>query len=229
MAGKHHGVALVTVVSGDAYYRYADELYESAREHFMAGMEWKFLVIPGREGWPDATMYRYHEVRNQWDTAGLATFTHIFLCDADMRFEGPVGPEILGGYGISATLHPGYIGKPIEELPYERRKDSMSMVRMDEGDLYYCGGFVGGRGKAFKQLCNRVKYRIDLDDSKSITPEWHDESALNYVLWRNPPELVLSPAYCHPDNDAYYRTIWPEDYPRLLVALDKTQAERGDR
>lgn len=230
MGSVSKGVALVTVVHGDAYKAYADDLYESAREFFMRDRGWDFIVLPGRPGWPDATLYRYHVVRENWQQARLGSFTHMFLSDADMRFEGPVGAEILGQWGLAATLHPGYVGKPRAEFPYETRPQSSSRIKPEDGSLYFCGGFIGGRTHAFKQLCNRILYRIDMDREKhELVPVWHDESVLNRVLSIYPPELVLSPAYCHPDHDDYYKTFWPEDYPRLLVALDKAAAEREGR
>jgi hypothetical protein len=40
---------------------------------------------------------------------------------------------------------------------------------------------------------------------------------------------MLSPSYCYPADDGYYKTFWPEIYVPRILALDKTADERGDR
>ncbi len=221
--------ALVTVVSGEAYARYAEELFDSAREFFQPTEQVEFIRLDGREGWPDATMFRWHVCLENW--MHLHRFDHLYLSDADMRFEGLVGANILAPLdGTVATVHPGYVGKPHWVLPYERREDSMCHVVSSEGDVYYAGGFAGGDRDGFRWLAERIKERIDADVSRGIVPAWHDESALNRVLALTPPDVTLSPSHCHPDKDLYYReSVWTEDYPRLLVALDKPEHERHGR
>ena len=62
-------------------------------------------MIPGEEGWPNGTMYRWHRLlENMPDTE------YVFLCDADMRFESMVSHEIISDC-VTVTLHPGYVGK----------------------------------------------------------------------------------------------------------------------
>jgi len=223
-------VALVTVVHGEAYEQHANRLYESACEFFMPNRGWEFIQLEGRPGWPDATLYRYHVIREHWQEHKMARLTHVFMSDADMVFEGYVGDEILGDWGITATEHPGYVGKARSELPYETRYPSKARVPDVWGERYYCGGFIGGEVHAFRQMCNRLRWRIDYDrDKLGMVATWHDESYLNAVLAVHEPEITLTPAYCYPDQDDWYRTFWPMDYPRLLVAVDKPAHERGDR
>lgn len=219
-------VALVTVAVGAAYERYAAQLFLSANDHFRPCRRMQTVVLRGSPGWPDATLYRYHAVLKYRRLFSSAT--HVFLCDADMRFEGRVGSEILAD-GITATLHPGFVGKHPNELPYEQRPDSTACVELGAGSHYHCGGFVGGERHAFLSLAQQIAQRIDADRERGVVAVWHDESQLNAALVERPPALRLSPAYCHPDNDDHYRGWWPEEYPRLLVALDKTADERGDR
>jgi glycosyltransferase involved in cell wall biosynthesis len=226
-------VSLIAVVNGDVYERYAQQLFDSAREHLRPPRSCPVLclALAGRSGWPDATMYRYHSVLEHQDEIPQG---YVFMSDADMLFEGTVGPEILPDGPVSrrvltATLHPGYVGRPRSELPYERRSESACAVAQGEGEAYYCGGFVGGTRAGFLELARRIAALIDEDARSGITPRWHDESALNRVLATRAPERILSPAYCHPDHDDAYRSSWPEDYPRLLVALDKSSSERRAR
>lgn len=222
-------LCLITVAVGDAYVEYARQLFESAQQHLKAADSVDCVMLPGVAGWPDATMRRYHVIREHAADLGLKRkYTHVFLCDADMRFESTVGPEILGR-GLTATLHPGFVGADPASLPFEDNHKSHCYVSTARRERYFAGGFVGASAREFVKLANRISWRIDEDAARGITPRWHDESALNHCLVDTPPAVVLSPAYCHPDEDAWYKTWWPEQYERKLVALDKTDAVRGER
>lgn len=211
--------ALVTVVEGEIYEKFTEDLFASAFEYFRPTDKVIMLMLPGRSGWPAATMYRYHVLVENFPEAD-----YIFLSDADMLFEGPVADEILPHRGVTATLHPGYVNRA--DLPYETRVGLWSSAR---GKRYYCGGFVGGTRFEMLSLAVRIREIIDHDVSSGHIPIWHDESALNAVLSTDPPEVTLSPAYCYPDDDTWYQTIWTSSYERKLVALDKTQAQRDAR
>lgn len=218
---------LVVVVNGDAYIRYADQLFESAREFFHPTETVSFLMIEGHEGWPAATLYRWHHLLDHYPKTD-----YVFLTDADMRFEAEVGPEILpldSLDGVTATQHPGYVMAAREELPYENRERSACYVEPWEGYRYFCGGFVGGSRRAVYNLACQIQTLIDRDEAEGIIPRWHDESALNRVLTSYPPDIILSPSYCYPDHDSWYRSVWENEYERKLVAIDKTNAERGQR
>lgn len=220
-------VALATVAVGDAYHRYADEMIASAEEFFWPSVNRRFVKMEGREGpWPNGTLYR-HEIL----LARLPIATLVYLADADMRFEANCGSEIVppDRYGIVATLHPGYVGRARAELPYETDPESACYLAPDEGSVYYAGGFLGGDIYSMGALLRATTKAIDADLARGHTPRFHDESALNMVLAKSPPALTLDPSMCHPDNAEWYRSVWPTDYPRVLVAIDKTAEERGDR
>jgi len=207
-------VALICVVSGQSYIRYAEGLFESAEEYL--DLPFKSYLLGGREGWPDATLYRYHTILERgWEE------DYLFLCDADMLFENDVGEEILGE--LVATQHPGYVTR--KDLPYETR--ARSAARVLSGDTYYAGGFVGGERETFLILCERIRDQINHDYDHEVMAVWHDESHLNRVLSIVKPSVTLSPSYCYPDDARDYP--WLEGLERKLVALDKTLAERVGR
>lgn len=214
-------VALVTVVSGEAYERYAANMFASAFEFFGPDPVVAHIALPGREGWPDATLYRYHVLLE--NDIALRGFDYVYMVDADMMFVAPCGDEILGK--VVATLHPGYIGKASKQLPLERNQKSSAFCL--SGDRYYCGGFVGGETHHFLNLAARIREGVDRDDEiNGVVAQWHDESHLNAALSVVPPTVTLSPSYCYPDDDSEYDL---KGHGRILVALDKTTAERGAR
>lgn len=204
---------LICVRTGPVYERYARQLVRSAEKYFPGDTR----ILKAREGWPAATLYRYH-VLLAYNWAG---YDYLYLCDADMLWKRPPGDEIFDE--LVATEHPGYIGHP--KPPYEDREESAAYVR--KGETYYAGGFVGGKRAAFLDLAAGIKNQIDRDDAAGITAVWHDESHLNAQLALLPPTTTLSPAYCYPDDDSGYP--WLKGTERILVALDKTSAERKGR
>lgn len=206
---------VIAVVSGEVYERYAQILASSMSKHF-PGRLW---TLSGRKGWPEATLYRYHVLLENQEH--FKSYDHIYLCDADMRFEAPVGDEIFSP--LVATQHPGFVGK--KDLPYEDRPESAAYVR--KGTTYYCGGFVGGERAAFLDLAQGIVSQIEQDDRNGIVARWHDESHLNRQLALLPPTRTLPPSYCYPDDDSGYP--WLRGKKRILVALDKTPAERNGR
>jgi hypothetical protein len=219
-------VALVTVASPGLYVDFAQKLMASAKEFFLPGQSNGYIVGID-EGWPGGTMFRYHRILQHMPDAD-----YVFLIDADARFEALVGPEVLPKEWMTATLHPGYVGKPAHELPFEDREESRCYVPLERRRQYVCGGFLGGTRRAFEWFARAVVAKINADLASGITPVWHDESAVNAVIagyGDGTPDVLLSPSYCMPDNDQWYRTWWPEPWERRIVMLDKTPEQRGGR
>lgn len=206
---------LISVVWGEPYERYAKGLFDSARHYFPGDT----VLLRGVPGWPAATLYRYHVIL---ENAEQLQYDYLYLSDADMRFEAPAGEKILAP--LVGTLHPGYVHRR-SGLPYEERPESAAFV--PSGHTYYAGGFVGGEREAFLDLARKIAFAIDEDDRNGILARWHDESHLNRVFSESPPDMALPPSYSYPDNASAYP--WLEEFPRILVAVDKTPEERAGR
>lgn len=218
---------LVAVAGGSTYHAFAMDLMRSARENFRPTAQVNTLILEGESGWPVGTLCRHRVLLESMPDTDF-----VYLIDADMIVSGPVGAEILpANFGITATLHPGYVGKSRAEFPYEDRPESAACIPPEKGIHYFCGGFFGGQRDAVVRLCTRVEQILAHDKAAGLPwPRWHDESALNAVLAWAKPDTVLPPSHCHPADSSYYeQTVWSETYPRLITALDKTAEQRVGR
>ena len=222
---KKHKVGLCIMATG-RYDVYAQSLVESARPHFCTQSEVTYFVFTDgnispandvvkiyqkRLGWPHDTLKRF----KVYDThrALLGEMDYLFALDADMRFVGSVGEEILSDR--VATQHPGFIGS---RGTYETNPISTAYVGPKEGEIYFAGGFYGGSSEEFFKFIHHANEQIEKDEAKQFIAIWHDESHLNRYFIDHPPTRILSPAYCYPEN-------WRLPYPKKLLALDKNHAE----
>ncbi len=223
-------IGLVVIATGK-YTQFIPPLFKSVKKHFMKGHEVKIFVftdgkVPENDvvkrveqehlGWPGATLKRYHIFDKNKDV--LSEMDYLFYCDADMKFVGDVGEEILpeeDSNGLVGTQHPGfYSGK---RGTYETRPESTAYVPPQEGSTYYAGGFNGGTSKAFLKMSKTIKERVDKDLEKDVVAIWHDESQMNRYFIDNIPKL-LNPSYCYPES-------WSIPFEKKLLALDKNHSE----
>ncbi len=220
---------VLACVASESYHHFAYDLMESVKEHTDAD----FVILDGEEGWPSGTECRHGIFADWLEDKFAGSYDVAFLLDADMLVEEPFDlAEILPRRpGIVATLHPGYIGLPSHTLPYEDRPESEAYVHPDVGEVYYCGGFIGGTRAHMLRLSRRIDRTIRREREAGREVRWHDESVLNreLLLWK--PVRTLDPSFAHPDNDAYYREgVWGgREYARKIVCRDKTPLQRVGR
>lgn len=224
--------ALVVIATGERYHPYIQPLLLSARTYFVPHTPVLFsdTNIPGvstfvkieNEGFPGATLHRYHTMLKA--DRYLQCFDQIFYCDVDMLFVAPIGEEIFSD-GITATLHPGYVG---EIGTPERNPDSAAAIPFDAMNQYFCGGFQGGDAEAYLKMAETLAHNITLDHERELIAVWHDESHFNRYLYDKPPAKILTPDYCYPeDAGAHYKDKWTRAgltvTPKLL-ALTKDKS-----
>jgi len=225
--------ALLLIACGPRYWGYAKALIDSARQFFVAhdvvlftdapqsiDFDARYIIPCPALGFPNATLKRYHLFTEQRQI--LSQYEYIFYSDVDMRFVAPVAEQELFSDGITATLHPGYVG---ESGTPETRPISTACVNVRLTN-YFCGGFNGGTASAFLQMALDIRGAVDADSRNGVVAVWHDESHINRYLQAHPPAKILSPSFCYPDVQGdYYRNIWRnaglgEVVPKLL-ALEK--------
>lgn len=217
------------IVATNRYAAFVPPLLASARQFLLPGWEQHALVftdakvIPGatvrpwpHRKWPHGTLMRHHAYTGAAPYLLQQRCDFLLAMDADMRFVGPVGEEIVAD--LTATQHPGFVN---QRGTYEANPRSVAYVAPHEGARYYCGGFLGGRPGKFLDLARRIAHGVDADRAKGLTAEWHDEAHLNRQLIHTPPTKVLSPAYCTPEACGWFT---PTETARVL-ALKKPHAE----
>jgi len=219
--------ALLLIATGEKYHKYIDPLLASARTYFvphtpilwsdrMFGME-RPRFAKDNEGFPNTTLHRYHTFLEHRRV--LECYDYLFYCDIDMLFVSPVMQDDIFSDGITATLHPGYIGTT--GTP-ERNPASKAYIPRHATNKYFCGGFNGGLTKDFLWMAEHIKECVDMDAANGITAVWHDESHLNsFLYYNNPPARILGPEFCYPEGcDGRYANN-PIGPPKL-IALTKT-------
>ena len=228
-------VALCVVATGK-YDVFADEMIQSAREHFCKGHEVQYFVFTDgaiaraddvtvvhqkRLGWPYDTLMRFAIYLKHQEL--FADFDYIYATDADMRFVATVAGEKIFS-DLVGTLHPGYI---TQRGTYETNPVSTACVKHNEGKHYFAGGFYGGKRDNVFAMLETVVGQIETDLKRGgFIAVWHDESHLNRYFIDNPPTKILSPAYCCPENT---NVPWYDDsikkIKKRLIALDKDHAK----
>lgn len=222
-------IALCAIATGKKYHKYAEPLIESAAKFFPPH---EFILFSDREpqllktdqhlqqipwpemGFPRATLYR-HRIYMDWMT-NFSRFDYIFNIDIDMLMVAPIKEEEICAQGLTATLHPGFIGR--RGSPETR---SESRAYLPNADRYFCGGFSGGSYKEFLTMALNVSLDIIEDDRHGIRAIWNDESHLNRYLFDHPPALVLSPSFCYPEDYAGQYGWAPGTYEPKILCLDK--------
>jgi histo-blood group ABO system transferase len=231
------------------YTHFVPPLLASVRRHFLRESAVTVFVFTDRPGeipadtvalpvehrpWPYATLLRFHHIVRH--AARLAECDYLFQCDADMRFVGDAGAEVLpkDGHDLVGVEHPGFCWEPSvwtrllrragvsvargrgKRGSYETDRRSLAYVAPREGRMYFAGGFYGGATAAYLAMARTLAGRIDRDLEQGLIAVWHDESHLNRYFIDHPP-LALDPRYCYPENAKL-------PFPKILLALDKDHA-----
>ncbi len=217
-------VGLCIMATG-RYDAYAQRMIESARKYFLKNQDVTYFVFTDghvqpssdvvqifqkRLGWPHDTLMRFAVYAQHEDV--LSQMDYLYALDADMLFVDDVGDEILSD--LVGTQHPGYVGK---RGTYETNPISNACVKNREGQIYFAGGFYGGKSQEVLTLLKTLVEKIKEDAAKGFIAVWHDESHLNRYFIDHKPTLVLTPSYCYPED-------WKLPYHQRLLALNKNHA-----
>jgi histo-blood group ABO system transferase len=221
------------IIATNKYTQFLQPLIEGADNFFLKNHEVNYFVFTNREinipstrnivkvdtehkDWPWMTLGRYKIFTNNSDM--LSEMDYLFYCDADMKFVGNVGDEILGER--VGTIHPGFFHNPnSSNVALEKRPQSLAYLPINTIKNYYAGGFNGGTSEEFLKMSKIISNNIDIDLEKhNIIAEWHDESHMNKYFYENNPSIELSPSYCYPESLSL-------PFEKKLLALNKNHNE----
>lgn len=244
-------VGILAIVLNQPYWPFAQEMIEGLNRYFLKHhtirdkyetevMLWSDMPQANFAGkvfptepveWPLPTLLRYNLFLQQEEY--IKNFDYLFYIDVDMRITDWIGEEILGD-GLTAAQHPMYALRRNLQPPYEPNPDSTAYVprpgRVVEENgkkrfeqLYYAGGFQGGKTEDFIKAMKVMRERVDKDFNKNYIAVWNDESHWNRYLFEVPPVVVLNPSYIYPDSllAEYYIKIWGRNFSPKIMTLTK--------
>lgn len=159
-------------------------------------------VIPVTDqGWPRNTLNRFEFFDSV--TGLLSDIDYCFFFNANTLFLKPIlSEEVFPGakqdYLVNLSFHT-FLSKPKTLWPYDRNSASTACMKPEEGELYYQGGFYGGRTEEFLAMNSALLQNARQDDANGVIARNNDESHMNrYLADRHP--LCLSTQYGRPEE-----------------------------
>jgi histo-blood group ABO system transferase len=220
----------ILLIATNRYIEFINPLIESINKFFLTDYEKHFFLFTNKDApdgvkkihidhkpWPNMTLYRYNIFAA--NESLFQDMDYLYYLDADMIVVDKVGNEILGE--TVGTSHPGFYNRERSCFTYETNSQSMACISANQGKTYYAGGFVGGSREGFMAMCRTIRKWVDKDASNGITAVWHDESHLNKYFMLHPPQVTLTPDYCHHTYPAW-------NLPPKIVAIYKVHSEYRD-
>jgi len=196
----------ILIVGTKKYYDFALDLIESINKYFLINHKIHIFLFTDREDpsiknvtiiktphkdWPGMTLLRYHLFCDSEDI--ISDCDYMYYIDADMKVIKPIGDEIIGDR--VNVMHVGYYDKPRNEWDYDRCTISNAYIPYGKGDMYYHATLIGANRDNFITMSHTINDWVESDIMKGTVPIWHDESYLNFFLYKNPPTKVLDPGY----------------------------------
>jgi hypothetical protein len=226
----------VCIVATGKYIQLADAFIKSARPFFLPNHSVTYVLFSDselvgediiwiyekKEPWPFATLMRLKMYAKQKEL--LSHFDYLFAIDADMLCVDYVGDEILSER--VATSHPAYTFPRNGPGPeFDSNKDSCAYIPKEEQVIpYFAGAFFGGTAAEFLQTVQVCSEMIDLNLSKGIIAQYHDETHLNWYFRKYKPTKILSPSYCYPDDFFAKRWALHKKFRKKILCLEKPHA-----
>lgn len=211
-------IAILYICTGK-YVFFWEEFYKSFEEKFLLKSQVEYFVftdtpsIYGEDanarihriyqenlGWPGNTLFRFKMFNSIRET--LEKFDYCFFFNANIIcVENICEEEFLPlNNDLLVVQHPGYYNKNIFRLPYERNKKSKACIPWGKGNVYVYGAINGGQSRAFLNMVDFLEKNIQEDLDNGIIAKWHDESQLNYYVWKNKNYRLLTPMYAYPEE-----------------------------
>ena len=231
------------IICTNRYIKFLPNLLTSAEKHFLKGQDVEYCIFTDKveeatsiarpynakvfqvehKPWPWSTLHRFHFFQQYQNEL---TGAYLFYIDADCMFVNEVGDEILSD--LVAVQHCGYVG---ELGTPETNPKSMAYIAPGENEVYFGGGFLGGKAFNFWDAVDQIASLIDMDSKNGVTAIHHDESHWNRFLVDNQPTKILSPSYHYPENHSHIYSKWRRlgltFKPKILLLSKDHKKMRG--
>lgn len=219
-------IGLLIIATGK-YKVFLDDLIKSADIHFLNGHNVTYFIFTDEEinissnrkikniiiehkPWPFPTLLRYKHFTTNADK--FEEMDYLYYVDSDMIFENTVGDEIFGD--IVCTVHPWFVNQ--RGTP-ENDKKSLAYIPDQVNFQYMAGAFFGGSTKCIMNMFQFISNQIDIDYSRGVIANWHDESHSNkfFILYST---KVLMPEYCYNKHSPYCTNV-KQWIPRIVQVV----------
>ena len=167
-------------------------------------------IIIEHKPWPFPTLLRYKHFTNNANK--FQEMDYLYYVDSDMIFENTVSDEIFGD--IVCTVHPWFVNQ--RGTPENDRK-SLAYIPDQVNFQYMAGAFFGGSTKCIMNMFQFISNQIDIDYSRGVIANWHDESHSNkfFILYST---KVLMPEYCYNKHSPYCTSV-KQWIPRIVQVV----------
>lgn len=231
---KQFRIAIIYICTGK-YLAFWEGFYKSFEQNFLKESRIEYFVFTdasslyGEEGndrihricqenlgWPGNTLFRFQmfgTVKEQ-----LQEYDFVFFLNSNMECVKPITEEefLPCREELLVVQHPGYYRSSVYRFPYERKKRSKACILRGKGKHYVFGAINGGKADAYLKMAQELEKDIQADYEKGVIAKWHDESHLNYYVWKHENYKLLSPAYAYPEG-------WRLPFDEKIRVLDKSR------
>lgn len=147
--------------------------------------------------WPVIPLLRTELVLHYFDKIKE---DYIYMIDAECIFVDNIRNEMQ--HETVAVLHRNII-RYRDEYNYEDNPKSTAYI--ENGEKYFCGGFIGGEREHVKRIMEFMSKNIRKDIDNGIRAIWGDESHLNKFYTIERPHKILPPSYMLPEGNETFR------------------------
>lgn len=231
------GILLVGI---GKYIQFMDSIVDLARKNFLPNCEKTFYIFTDQPnnsikdlgedivtiyqqnlGWPLNAMWRnkIFTLDKNWNI--LKENDYLFFFNADSLVVNKITEEeflpIEDAKPLIAVRHSVHTTLNYDLLPFEKNPESSCFIDKESQCLgYFVSGIWGGKTNAFYEACHEITDLLikDLVD-KAIIPQWHDESAFNFIVNKSPERFkILGRQYCFSIED-----VTPEEGEEIKIAI----------
>lgn len=217
-----------------------EKYYQSIREKFLPDHEKHFFVWTDSaeiqdseditrielkaEPWPYNTLFRYKYFLQKEQE--LLEYDYVFYINSNALVEKTLLDKTVGltsDKELITTKH-SWIGADRDwEVDFSSEPNTESKAYIPSRSYEYVwGAFVGGKPRAFFEMCCVINEWTDDDLSRDIIPIWHDESYLNRYRHDNASKFFLIKR-CVIDSEGHREIGLEWRYNRRIVLRDKVR------